>query len=194
MSKLTVTEFITLDGVVQAPGGSEDTDGGFTEGGWTRAFEHPDIERYLVDAIAGASSWLVGRKTWEIHGGAFDPMEGDDFADMVNAMPKYVVSRTLTDTSLWRNSTVISGDVAARVRELKAREGKPIYVDGSSALVHTLAANDLVDEWNLLLYPVSLGGGKKLFPDDVRINLKLVESRPFPTGVVLMRYEPERTE
>ena len=193
MAKLVVSEFVTLDGVVQAPGGTEDGEGGFTHGAWTRAFEHPDIERHLVDAIAGASSWLVGRKTWEIHGGAFDPMVGDEFADMVNAMPKYVVSTTLTDTSLWRNSTVISGDVVTRVRELKAREGKPIYVDGSSVLVHTLAENDLVDEYGLLVYPVSLGGGKRLFPDDVRVNLRLVESRPFPTGVVLMRYQPEPT-
>jgi dihydrofolate reductase len=109
-------------------------------------------------------------------------------------MKKYVVSTTLTDASLWRNSTLIKDNVVEAVRALKAEDGKNIYVDGSSVLVHTLTEHDLVDEYSLLVYPIVLGSGKKIFPDDQRVNLRLVESRPFPSGVVLMRYVPDRSE
>jgi dihydrofolate reductase len=107
-------------------------------------------------------------------------------------MPKYVVSTTLTSTSAWRNSTLIRDNVVAAVRDLKAQSGKHILIDGSSVLVQTLIPHDLVDEYHLLVYPVVLGGGKKIFPDDVRVNLRLLEARPIPSGVVLMRYAPER--
>ncbi len=103
-----------------------------------------------------------------------------------------MVSTTLTDASAWRNSTLISGNVVEEVRALKAQPGKNILIDGSSVLVHTLAQHDLVDEYSLLVYPLVLGGGKKVFPDGVRVNLRLVEARPFPSGVVLMRYAVER--
>ena len=102
---------------------------------------------------------------------------------------KYVVSTTLTSTGLWRNSTLISGNVVEEVKKLKDLPGKDIYVDGSSVLVHTLAQHDLIDEYSLLVYPIVLGSGKRLFPDGLRVNLELIESRPFPTGVVLMRYQ-----
>jgi dihydrofolate reductase len=193
MRKLVVSEFMSLDGVIQAPGGAEeDTEGGFTQGGWTMPYWHDDIGAHLFQAITGCGAFLHGRKTWQTHGGAFESMEGDPFVDVMNAMPKYVVSTTLPDATAWRNSTLISGDVVEAVRALKVQPGKDIYVDGSSVLVHTLARHDLVDEYSLLVYPVALGGGKKLFPDDLRVNLRLVESRPFPSGVVLMRYVPER--
>ena len=107
-------------------------------------------------------------------------------------MPKYVVSTTLTTATAWRNSTLIKRNVVEEVRALKAQPGKNIYIDGSSVLVHTLAQHDLVDEYSLLVYPVVLGSGKKLFPDGLRVNLRLIESRSFPSGVLLLRYAPER--
>jgi dihydrofolate reductase len=193
MRKLVVSEFVSLDGVMQAPGGSdEDTDGGFTHGGWTHPYWHDDIGLHFFESISQSDALLLGRKTWEIHGGAFETMDGDVFADVLNSMQKYVVSTTLANASAWRNSTLIASNVAEEVRALKAQPGKTIYVDGSHVLVHTLAENDLVDEYSLLVYPLVLGSGKKLFPENLRVNLRLVESRPFPSGVVLMRYVPDR--
>ena len=190
MGKLIVSEFVSLDGVVQAPGGAEeDTDGGFAHGGWTGAYWHDEIGAHFFQAMSGCGAFLLGRKTWQGHGAAFEPMEdGNPFGDVMNGMPKYVVSNTLTDTSAWRNSNLISGDVIEQIRALKAQQEKDIYTDGSSILVQTLTANDLVDEYSLLVYPVVLGGGKKIFPDGQRVNLRLVETHPFPSGVVLMRY------
>jgi dihydrofolate reductase len=193
MRKLVVSEFVTLDGVMQAPGGAdEDTDGGFVHGGWTHPYWHDDIGAHFFESISESDALLLGRKTWQIHGGAFEPMDGDEFADVLNGLHKYVVSTTLPDASAWRNSTLISGNVPDEVRKLKEQPGKTIYVDGSSVLVHTLAQHDLVDEYSLLVYPVVLGSGKKVFPDSLRVNLRHLESRPFPSGVVLMRYEPDR--
>lgn len=190
MRKIIVSEFISLDGVIQAPGGAdEDTEGGFTHGGWTHPYWHDDIGARFDEAMRGADALLLGRKTWQIHGGAFEPMPaGDQFGDVMNAMPKYVVSNTLATAAAWRNSTLISGDVVAQVRALKAQPGKNILIDGSSVLIHTLARNELIDEYHLLVYPVVLGGGKKLFPDGQRINLRLTEAHAIPSGVVLMRY------
>ena len=194
MRKLVVAEFISLDGVIQAPGGvDEDTDGGFTHGGWTHPYWHDDIGALFFEAMTHSDAMLLGRKTWQGHGAAFDPMPaGDPFGDIMNTKPKYVVSTTLSDTSAWRNSTVIRSNVVEEVRALKSQPGKDITVDGSSVLVHTLIQHDLVDEYQLLVYPVVLGGGKKLFPEGQRVNLRLTESRPLPSGVVLMRYEPDR--
>lgn len=194
MRKVIVSEFMSLDGVVQAPGGAdEDTEGGFTRGGWTHPYWHDEIGVEFDRAMREADALLLGRKTWQIHGGAFEPMaEGDPFGDVMNAIPKYVVSTTLGDASAWRNSTLIKDNVVEQVRALKEQPGKNILIDGSSVLIHTLARNDLVDEYHLMVYPLVLGGGKKLFPDGVQANLRLVESRPFPSGVVLMRYAVER--
>ena len=194
MRKIVVSEFVTLDGVIQAPGGAEeDTDGGFAHGGWTMPYWHDAIGEYFGEAFSRAGTFLLGRKTWQIHGGAFEPMaDGDPNEPGFNAMPKYVVSTTLPDASAWRNSTLIKDNVVEQVRALKEQEGGDILIDGSSVLVHTLAAHDLVDEYSLLVYPVSLGSGKKLFPDGQRVNLRLIESKPFPSGVVLMRYAVER--
>jgi len=136
---------------------------------------------------------LLGRKTWQTHGEAFEPMaDGDPFGDVMNNLKKYVVSTTLTSADAWRNSTIISQNVVEEVRKLKEAPGKNISVDGSSVLVHTLAKHDLVDEYSLLVYPLALGKGKRVFPDDLRVNLKLIESKPFPSGVVLMRFQPDR--
>ncbi len=194
MRKLAVHEFMTLDGVIQAPGGpTEDTDGGFSYGGWTMPYWHDDIGAHFFQAIAQADTLLLGRKTWQIHGGAFEPMPaGDPFGDVMNGMRKVVVSTTLPSAAGWRNSTLISGNVVEAVLKLKAGPGKDILIDGSSVLIHTLAENDLVDEYVLHVYPLVLGSGKRLFPEGKRINLELVESQALPTGVVFQRYRPAR--
>ena len=192
MRELIVAEFITLDGVIQAPGGKdEDTDGGFQHGGWTHPYWHDDIGAHFFAAFSQADALLLGRKTWQIHGGAFEPMSADDtFGAAMNGIVKYVVSTTLKSAAAWRNSTIISGNVVETVRELKQRPGKNILVDGSSVLIHALVQADLVDEYALHVYPLVLGSGKKLFPAGKRVNLKLVESQSLPTGVVYQRYRP----
>ena len=194
MRKIIVAEFVSFDGVMQAPGGAdEDTEGGFTHGGWTWPYWHDDIGAHFFQSITQCDAFLLGRKTWQIHGGAFEPMAvGDPFGDVMNNMHKYVVSTTLQSTAAWRNSTLISQNVLEEVRKLKEQSGKDIYVDGSSVLVHTLAQHDLVDEYSLLVYPLVLGSGKRVFPDGLRVDLKLIESKPFPSGVVLQRYQPNR--
>lgn len=198
MRKLIVAEFLSFDGVMQAPGGvDEDTDGGFAHGSWTLPYWHDDIGAHFMQAMATCDTFLLGRKTWQTHGEAFDPMpEGDPFGDIMNSKKKYVVSTTLKSADLWRNSTIIRGDseehVVDAIRKIKAEPGQDIYVDGSSVLVHTLVEHDLVDEYSFLVYPLVLGSGKQIFPEGLRVNLKLVETKPFPSGVVLMRYVPDR--
>jgi dihydrofolate reductase len=194
MRKIVVSEFVSLDGVMQAPGGQdEDTAGGFAHGGWTLPYWHDEIGAHFAQVMSESDAFLLGRKTWQIHGGAFEPLADDDpFAGVLNTMPKYVVSTTLTSAAAWRNSTLISGNVVEEVRALKARPGKNIVIDGSSVLLHTLARHDLIDEYRLIVYPLVLGGGKKVFPDGARVNLRLVEARPLPSGVVLTHYTVER--
>jgi dihydrofolate reductase len=196
MRKLIVSEFISLDGVIQAPGGAdEDTDGGFTHGGWTWPYWHDEIGAHFGEVMGQSDAFLLGRKTWQTHGEAFEPMPDDDpMIGRLNTMQKYVVSTTLPSADAWRNSTLISGDVVGAVRDLKAQPGKNIVIDGSSVLIHTLAQHDLIDEYYLLVYPVVLGGGKKLFPDDLRVNLKLVDAKPIPSGVVVTHYTVERPD
>jgi dihydrofolate reductase len=190
MRNIVVSEFMSLDTVIQAPGGAqEDIEGGFTHGGWTWPFWHDDIGAHFFEAMSQCDTLLLGRKTWQIHGGAFEPMPaGDPFGDLMNSIPKYVVSTTLTTASAWRNSTLIPSQVVEEVRSLKAQSGKNILIDGSSVLIHTLAEQDLIDEYSLHVYPVVLGSGKKLFPEGLRVPLRLIESRPLPSGVVFMRY------
>jgi dihydrofolate reductase len=194
MRKIIVHEFISLDGVIQAPGGAdEDTEGGFAHGGWTGPYWHDDIGKHFFEMIAQADTMLLGRKTWQIHGGAFEPMPaGDPFGDVMNNTSKVVVSGTLKSAAAWRNSTLIRSNVVEEVRKLKEQPGKNILMDGSSVLIHTLAENDLVDEYNLHVYPLVLGGGKRLFPDGKRINLELIEAQALPTGVVYQRYKPAK--
>ena len=193
MRKITVAEFVSLDGVMQAPGGAEeDTEGGFAHGGWTMPYWHDDMGATLFDEINQADTLLLGRKTWQGHAEAFEPATGDPFADVLNNLRKYVVSTTLKSADAWRNSTIISKNVVDEVRKLKAQPGKDIYIDGSSVLVHTLAQSDLVDEYSLLVFPIVLGNGKRVFPNGYYSGLKLIETRPFPSGVILMRYEVER--
>ena len=190
MREIIVAEFISLDGVIQAPGHpTEDTEGGFSHGGWTHPYWHDDIGAHFFQAISAADAFLLGRKTWLIHGGAFEPMEaGDPFGDTMNNMHKYVVSTTLPDASAWRNSTLIQVDVVDTIRRLKEQPGKNILVDGSSVLIQTLIQSNLVDEYALHVYPLVLGSGKRLFQEGDRVNLKLIDATTLPTGVVYMRY------
>lgn len=189
MRKLIVSEFITLDGVIQAPGGEdEDRDGGFEHGGWTHPYWHDDIGLAFSSLMQHTDAFLLGRRTYVTHAEAFEPMPpGDPFGDMMNAPAKYVVSKTL-EKPIWRNTTVIRDDVVGAVRALKASPGQNILTDGSSQLVHTLLASDLVDELHLLLYPLALGGGKRLFPEGTRTQFQLKETRPYPSGVVGLHY------
>lgn len=194
MRKIIVSEFVSLDGVMQAPGGAEeDTEGGFAHGGWTGPYWHDDVGATLLQELNQADTLLLGRKTWQTHAEAFEPIsEGDPFADLLNDLRKYVVSTTLKSADAWRNSTIISENVVEEIRKLKAQPGKDIYVDGSSVLVHTLAQAELVDEYSLLVFPIVLGGGKRVFPDGFYSGLNLIETKSFPSGVVLLRYQPER--
>ncbi len=196
MRKLIVSEFITLDGVIQAPGGAdEDRDNGFAHGGWTMPYWHDDIGASFVSIMADADALLLGRRTYVTHADAFEPMPvGDPFGDLMNAPAKYVVSKTLVNPK-WRNTTVIrDADVAGAVRALKAQPGKNILTDGSSQLVHTLLANDLVDELHLLLYPIAVGAGKRLFTNDGALaRFTLTKTTPYPSGVVGLHYVRQRS-
>jgi dihydrofolate reductase len=190
MRKLIVSEFITLDGVIQAPGGEdEDRDGGFAHGGWTRLYWHDDIGKSFGALMTDTDAFLLGRRTYVTHAQAFEPMPaGDFFGDMMNTPAKYVVSKTL-EKPIWRNTTIIRNDVVDAVRKLKAQPGKNILTDGSSQLVQTLLANDLVDGLHLLLYPLSLGGGKRIFPEGALRKFTLEQATPYPTGVVGLHYK-----
>ncbi len=187
MRKLIVHEFITLDGVIQAPGEfMEDTEEGFPYGGWSLPYWNDEIGAHLGQAFKDADALLLGRKTWQIHGNAFGPNPAEDpFGDM----KKYVISNTLKSVEGWQNSVLLKGNAIDEVRKLKNQPGKNILMDGSSMLLHSLIENDLVDEYMLHVYPLVLGTGKRLFPDGKRINLMLVESSALPTGVVYQRYQ-----
>ncbi|HVG44349.1 MAG TPA: dihydrofolate reductase family protein, partial [Longimicrobium sp.] len=163
MRKLIVSEFVTLDGVMQAPGGKdEDTDGGFEHGGWTLPYWHDDIGKTFFELMQGCDAFLLGRRTYVTHAEAFEPMPaGDFFGDMMNAPKKYVVSKTLQQP-IWRDTTIIRDNVIESVRALKEQPGGNILTDGSSQLVHALLEHGLVDELHLLVYPITLGSGKKV--------------------------------
>ncbi|MBV9880019.1 MAG: dihydrofolate reductase family protein [Gemmatirosa sp.] len=193
MRKLIVSEFVTLDGVMQAPGGKdEDRDGGFQYGGWTLPYWHDDIGAAFGAMMRGTDAFLLGRRTYETHAGAFEPMPpGDPFGDLMNAPKKYVVSRTLAAPT-WRNTEIIRDDVVETVRAIKQQPGGNILTDGSSQLVHTLLEHDLVDELHLLLYPLVLGGGKRVLPDGVHATFTLLSATPYPSGVVGLHYARQR--
>jgi dihydrofolate reductase len=194
MKKLIVSEFITLDGVIQAPGGAdEDRDNGFAHGGWTQPYWHDEIGQTFFALMQDVDTFLLGRRTYVGHAQAFEPMPvGDPFGDLMNAPAKYVVSKTL-EKPQWRNTTVIRDNVVPAVRALKEQPGKSIMTDGSSQLVHTLLQHDLVDELHLLLYPLSVGGGKRLFPEGLHAPFTLKATRPYPSGVVGLHYVRKRS-
>ena len=194
MRKLIVSEFVTLDGVIQAPGGKdEDRDGGFEHGGWTWPYWHDDIGKSFGAMMTDVDAFLLGRRTYLTHAAAFEPMPaGDMFGDMMNAPKKYVVSRTLKEPT-WRNTTIIRDNVIESVRALKEQPGKNIMTDGSSQLVHALLAHDLIDELHLIVYPLTLGSGKRVLPEGVKAAFSLVSAKPYPTGVVALHYARQRS-
>ena len=193
MRKLVVSEFVTLDGVMQAPGGKdEDRDGGFEHGGWTVPYWHDDIGPSFGALMKDVDALLLGRRTYVTHAEAFEPMPpGDPFGDMMNAPKKYVVSKTL-QKPIWRDTTIIRENVIDSVRALKAQPGRNIVTDGSSQLVHALLAHDLVDELHLLVYPLTLGTGKRVLPNGVHTKFALTSATPYPTGVVGLHYKRPR--
>ena len=184
MRKVVVTEFVSLDGVMEDPGGAE----GFEHGGWTMPYWNDEIGKMKLDEIVEAGALLLGRVTYEGFAAAW-PSRTDEqgFADRMNSLPKFVASTTLKDPD-WQNSTVIEGDVAAEVAKLKQQPGQDILVAGSRQLAQTLAEHDLVDEYRLLVYPIVLGSGKRLFGDGTHAPLKLRESQSYDSGVVLLSY------
>ncbi|MFD8554256.1 dihydrofolate reductase family protein [Streptomyces fradiae] len=191
--RIAISEFISLDGVVQAPGGpEEDVEGGFAHGGWTHPFFDPEVVGGAFDeAVGKADALLFGRRTWQTMAGVWPERAGDPFADRLNALPKYVVTRTLGDSDLtWANTTRIAGDDAvARIRELRAAEGGDLLVMGSAELARTLLAEDLVDELRLMVMPVILGGGKTLFPGNGRkLTLELASTATSGTGAQVCVY------
>jgi dihydrofolate reductase len=185
MRKLIVSEFVTLDGVMQAPGGKdEDMDGGFQHGGWVVPLFDEGVGAAFGALMQDADAILLGRRTYESHAGAFEPDPAQD--PFVNTK-KYVVSKTLTK-SLWRDTTIIRDNVIESIRALKEQPGKDILTDGSAQLVHAMLANDLVDEINLLVFPLIVGGGKRVFPDGIHTSFKLLHSTITPNGIVILRY------
>jgi dihydrofolate reductase len=193
--RLVISDFISLDGVAQAPGGqAEDTDGGFQHGGWSMPhFDVATMGPAVGEAIETTEALLFGRRTWQTMAAAWPQRAGDPFADRMNALPKHVASRTLSQDQLtWTNSTLLpSGDVAAAVAELKQQPGGDIQVMGSLSLARTLIGAGLVDEYRLMIEPVVLGGGKRLFPDDgTQRTLELVSATTAATGVLICVYRP----
>jgi dihydrofolate reductase len=194
MRKLTVSEFVSLDGVMQAPGGEdEDTEGGFRYGGWQMGYFDDVAGERIGASMAQTGAFLFGRRTYEIFASYWPTQPDDDpFAKILNGLPKFVASTTLGEPLAWQNSTLLQGDVAKAVAELKEGEGGNIVVLGSGGLVQTLYENDLVDEYALMIHPIVLGSGKKLFRDVPRKPLKLADSVTTSTGVVMTTYVPER--
>lgn len=188
MRKLIAHEFMSLDGVMQAPGDKdEDPEGGFALGGWTQPYWHDDIGNKFFEVMQNADLMLLGRKTWQQHS-VFEKMH-DSFAIAMNKVRKLVVSSSLKDTDAWRNSAIISQNVVEEVKKLKAAEGKNIVIDGSSVLLKTLIENNLVDTFYFHIYPVALGFGKRIFPEQKPTKLKLISIKHIPTGVIFAEYE-----
>jgi dihydrofolate reductase len=190
MGKIVATEFISLDGVIEDPGGSED----YVHGGWTFEFDRGDEgNKFKLDELEEAEGQLLGRVTYEGFADAWPQREGDpnmgDFAKKMNTMPKYVYSTTL-ESADWQNSTILSGDFAADIRGVKDEVDGVILVAGSATLVQGLIAADLLDELRLMVFPVTLGGGKRLFVDDGhKVPLNLTDARTVGAGIQLLTYE-----
>jgi dihydrofolate reductase len=198
--RIILSDFISLDGVVQAPGGKqEDTDGGFQHGGWSMRFFDPEAMGVAIDEVMGGTEALLfGRRTWDVMAGAWPGRAGDPFADRMNAIPKYVVSRTLSAeeaSSRWNNTTLLGGsdgDAIEAIRSLRTSgDDGGVQVMGSASLALQLVENDLVDEYRLMLEPILLGGGKTIFPSDGRARkLELVSVTQAKTGVLICAYRP----
>jgi dihydrofolate reductase len=193
MRKVIVNEFMSLDGVVQAPGAAdEDTSGGFAHGGWHLRYFDDVSQKWVLDGIVEAGGFLLGRRTYEIFAAYWPnaPEEEQVIAEPLNTKPKYVASRTLGELD-WQNSTVLQGDVAEAVASLKHEDGADVHVIGSAQLVETLIESDLVDEFRMMIDPLVLGGGKRIFRDDGTLRpLRLVNGEVTSTGAILGTYAP----
>lgn len=184
MRRLMVSEFITLDGVVEAPGGEP----GHPNTGWVFDYHGPELERYKAQELRGAESMLFGRVTYEGFAEAWPPRKGE-IADMLNTMPKHVVSSTLTPPLAWTNSKLLTGDLATAVTELKRGPGGPILVHGSATLTQGLLAAGLVDELRLMVFPVLVGGGRGIFPGSFeKSSFTLAETETVLPDVIVLTY------
>jgi dihydrofolate reductase len=193
MGKIVVTEFITLDGVIEAPGGGE----AFAHAGWSFKFNRGDEgDKFKYDELMAADVQLLGRVTYQGFAAAWPTIEAGDFGERMNGMPKYVVSRTLKPAdATWTNSTLITGDdIPGQIKRLKDQVARDILVAGSAQLVRSLAQHELVDEYRLMLFPVVLGSGKRLFGDgSTHQTLRLVDSKQVgPEGITILTYQPAR--
>jgi dihydrofolate reductase len=192
--RIVISEFISLDGVVQAPGGrDEDRDGGFRHGGWSMRFFDPEVMGAAIDELSQSTDALLfGRRTWLVMAGAWPNRAGDPFADWMNSVQKYVVSHTLSDTDVtWEPTTIIRGaDLMKEVSALRDQPGGYVNVMGSASLVRALLAADLVDELSLMIEPIVLGGGKRIFPDNGEARVfELTSVTTANTGVQVCRYQ-----
>jgi len=185
MRKVVVSEFVSLDGVMEDPGGAEK----FEHGGWTMSYWGEAIGKVKFDELFASDALLLGRVTYQGFAAAW-PGRTDEagFADRMNSLPKYVVSTTLEEVP-WTNSQLVKGNIVKEISKLKQQPGQDILIAGSGALVQTLMQHDLIDAYRLLVYPVVLGSGKRLFRDGSKATLRLVETRTFPSGVVLLEYQ-----
>jgi dihydrofolate reductase len=190
--KLTATEFVTLDGVYQGPGGpDEDRRNGFDRGGWQAPFGDDETGQFIVSVYERMDAMLLGRTTWEIWESYWPHHDGGDpVSHGINVLPKYVPSTTLKDPT-WQNTHVLEGDVEAAVRDLKAQPGRDLLLQGSGVLLRWLLERDLVDEMNLIIYPVILGAGLRLFPEQGQTHrLEVIESRTTAAGVTIQTLRP----
>jgi dihydrofolate reductase len=192
MGKVVVSEFVSLDGVMEDPGGAEE----FEHGGWVFQFDRgSEGDKFKLDEVMDADALLLGRVTYEGFAEAW-PSRTDEagFADKMNNMPKFVVSTTL-DEAKWNNSTLIRGNVADEVSRLREQPGGNLLIAGSRQLVHTLIQHDLVDEYRLMVFPIVLGSGKRLFPEGTdTTTLRLLDSKSVGSGVLVLTYEPAEKE
>lgn len=191
MARIVVSEFLTLDGVMEDPGGAE----AFEHGGWSFQFDRgPEGTKFKVDELFAADALLLGRVTYQGFAKAWPTMH-DEFADKMNGMRKYVVSTTLSDEmATWTNTTVLRGDVVTEVTRLKSAPGGDLLVAGSARLVQALVQNGQVDEYRLMVYPIVLGTGKRLFKDAAPTKLTLGEARSTGDGVMMLTYHPAAAE
>ncbi len=188
MRKLIATEFVTLDGVMEDPGGAEKS----VRGGWTWPYFDDDIKEFKFDEMFESGALLLGRVTYQVFAAAWpSTTDPEGFADRMNSVPKYVVSTTL-EQAAWNNSRLIKHDVVDEVARLKQHASHDILIAGSGKLVNSLMEHDLIDEYRLLTFPVVLGSGKRLFTDGSNARLKLVDIQPFRSGAVLLCYRPDR--
>jgi dihydrofolate reductase len=192
MRKIIITQFVSLDGVVQAPGGpEEDPTGGFSQGGWFTSYFDEMMGNTMDGFISGPFDLLLGRRTYEIFAAHWPYIEGDPMGELFTRVTKFVVSRKPMNLD-WKNSQLVSGDVVAELRKLKAGDGPDLWVHGSGELVQTLLANGLVDRVHVWTAPVLLGPGKRFFGSGTRPQgLKLVDSKVSTTGVIIATYEPD---